>query len=525
MLMKDYARLGRRLCFALGLALVSSAPNVLHAEEAVHFVNGHWYDGSGFQDRDLFSLDGRLKEQWDGEVRTVDLEGGWIVPGFGNAHTHGIGNEDYEIESARFLANGVYYVANPNSIASRSRLFREAALAERTVDARFANGGLTCSGGHPIQLFESTADSRRMAGDAYFAIDDLKMLENQWGEILETGPDFLKVYLERSEHHASRKDDSDYYGKRGLDPRLVPEVVTRAHAAGLRVSAHVTSAHDFHIAVEAGVDEIAHLPLEPIAEADAQLAASRGVILVTTALSHRPSDAVDDLDALHLSNLRLLRTAGVALVLGTDSQATVVDEVLKLSAIGAMGPAELLRLLVHDTPQWIFPDRRIGAFHEGAEASFVVLDSNPLEDLAALRHIRDRYKSGQRLEISEARTEELPGVGQQLVHTLMARGADAAIAEYHRLRTEESDDWDFSEGQLDALGRALIQHGKTAEAVAIFRLNCEQFPHSSNAWDSLGDSYAGIGELRKARESYSRALELDPQNDGYRRKLDQLGQE
>jgi Flp pilus assembly protein TadD len=179
-------------------------------------------------------------------------------------------------------------------------------------------------------------------------------------------------------------------------------------------------------------------------------------------------------------------------------------------------------MLTLDTPKWIFPKREIGAFVGGAEASFVVLESNPLDDMRALRNIRACYKSGQRLELNERAAEELPGIGQQLVHTLMSRGIDAAIAEYQRLKAEEPDEWDFSEGQLDALGRAISQHGKKAEAIAIFELNCEQFPHSSNAWGSLGDSYVEIGDDVKAKQSYERALELDPENTEVREKLEKL---
>ena len=46
----------------------------------------------------------------------------------------------------------------------------------------------------------------------------------------------------------------------GLDPRLVPLIVNKAHAAGLRVSAHVDTVTDYRIALKAGVDEMAHLP-------------------------------------------------------------------------------------------------------------------------------------------------------------------------------------------------------------------------------------------------------------------------
>ncbi|NIN49335.1 MAG: hypothetical protein GTN62_04375, partial [Gemmatimonadales bacterium] len=56
----------------------------------------------------------------------------------------------------------------------------------------------------------------------------------------------------------------------------------------------------------------------------------------------------------------LLRDAGVGLVLGTDSQASIVDELQKLAALNVFGRSELLRMLVMDTPRWIFPDRQLG---------------------------------------------------------------------------------------------------------------------------------------------------------------------
>jgi imidazolonepropionase-like amidohydrolase len=468
------------------LWLLAGLAAAANSQEAHHFVNGHWFDGDRFVAREVFVVGSVIRED-SGEKKpqVIDLEGGYVLPGFGNAHSHGIGNDDFDKESNLFLARGVFYVANPNSIRARSAAAREAFASAATVDARFANGGLTSTGGHPVQIFESRAGARAMEGDAYFAIDNLEQLEVRWSEILAGRPDFLKVYLERSEHHAARRDDPAFYGKRGLDPTLVAPIVTRAHAAGLRVSAHVTSRYDFRVAVEAGVDEIAHLPLEMLSGADTKLAAAKGIVVVTTALSHRPTDGVENLDALHRENLTLLRKAGVGLVLGTDSQASIVDELQKLSTLDLFGRSELLRMLVMDTPRWIFPDRQLGTLDDGTEASFVVLAANPLDELEALQQITSRYKAGQLLEIEAAPEEGVPGIGQTLVHTIMSRGVDAAISEYHELRAERSDRYDFGEGQLDALGNALMQHGKRLEAIAIYRLNCEQFPESPTACAKL----------------------------------------
>lgn len=50
-------------------------------------------------------------------------------------------------------------------------------------------------------------------------------------------------------------------------------------------------------------------------------------------------------------------------------------------------------------------------------------------------------------------------------------------------------------------------------ALPVFWWNAERFPRSSNAHDSLGEAYRAAGQLDRARESYRRALTLDPSSD------------
>ena len=52
----------------------------------------------------------------------------------------------------------------------------------------------------------------------------------------------------------------------------------------------------------------------------------------------------------------------------------------------------------------------------------------------------------------------------------------------------------------------MLQNGKTADAVEIFRLNVEGYPKSSNVYDSLGEAYAALGK-RAADGGHDRAGE------------------
>jgi cytochrome c-type biogenesis protein CcmH/NrfG len=56
----------------------------------------------------------------------------------------------------------------------------------------------------------------------------------------------------------------------------------------------------------------------------------------------------------------------------------------------------------------------------------------------------------------------------------------------------------------------------------VFELNAQQFPGSSNVFDSLGEAYNRANRRDDARKAYSRAVELDPANANARAMLRKL---
>ena len=95
---------------------------------------------------------------------------------------------------------------------------------------------------------------------AYVIIDDENDLRKKWPAILADHPDFIKVHVLYSEEFEKRRADPAFYGNKGLDPKVLPSIVAKAHVAGLRVSCHIETAMDFRNAIAAGIDEINHLP-------------------------------------------------------------------------------------------------------------------------------------------------------------------------------------------------------------------------------------------------------------------------
>ncbi len=196
---------------------------------------------------------------------------------------------------------------------------------------------------------------------------------------------------------------------------MLGPLVRRAHGEGLRVVAHTESAADFRTAVEAGVDWIGHLPgyrfWNGMDEADyrldnasIRLAAEKGIAVVATAnlaegAARGDAGKLARVQALQKDNLSRLIDAGVGIAIGSDRfDATSLVEFDYLRGLGVMGDAALLRAMVEHTPRLLFPDRRIGRIADGYEASFLVLDGNPLVDAGAMRRIRHRVQGGRMVD-------------------------------------------------------------------------------------------------------------------------------
>jgi imidazolonepropionase-like amidohydrolase len=117
--------------------------------------------------------------------------------------------------------------------------------------------------------------------------------------------------------------------------------------------------------------------------------------VVTTTLSHRETTGIQNPDELHRDNLELLARSGVKLSLGTDNMPTgVVEEAENIFRLKIFDNLTLLKIWTENTPQAIFPNRKIGYLKSGYEASFLALPGNPLEDFSNIRKIKFRYKQG-----------------------------------------------------------------------------------------------------------------------------------
>lgn len=396
--------------------------------KTIHFVNGQWFNGKDFTAGEFYSVNGLLSKQKPATVDTIiDLQHQYVIPPFGEAHNH---SPDVELEIdffiERYLADGIFYIKNPNSIPFTTNKIKSRINHAKSVDVIYANGGLTATGGHPTGLYNYMLTtiykkslpgwtSKSFEGEAYYIINTKEDIEKKWPFILSQKPGFIKIYLIYSEEYELRKNDTLYNGRKGIDPKLAKLIVKKAHAAGLQVTCHVETPTDLRNALKAGADEINHLPGYQVRWKDGynadyysitaalarkmkhkKIHADATYSLVETELIEKDSLRIKQRLAVQKANLLMLKRFKVPVTVGCDSyNLTAKTEMEYFRKLGIYSNLELLKMWCEVTPKAIFPKRKIALLQEGYEASFLILKKNPLISSGFVYEITLRVKKGE----------------------------------------------------------------------------------------------------------------------------------
>ncbi|MFA0813950.1 amidohydrolase family protein [Microbulbifer epialgicus] len=403
---------------ALSLAGILSTMGLSQAYCADTFAieGGKWFDGAEFKPATWFvDENGSLTKTRPKNIdHIIEVNGKFVVPPYGEGHNHNLQNP-WAVKNFGPLqvSSGVFYSVQMCSFGEEVK----AQFSSRdTMDVLFASDCITASDGHPLGLIlngkkEVTNDELKNAQEMVLVADSKEDLDQIWEKVKANHPSFIKIILVGSEKFEERHGDKKYLGINGLNPKLVPRIVERAHQSGIPVAAHVDTAHDAEVAIKAGVDVLGHLPGYRIAKnegfdrqdyvlSDAVIAeaAKRGTKLIATAnvpSKHYTKEEISEIQANQRDNLRRLRKAGATILMGSDNfSGTVLSEIRYLDALGIAPREALLKSLTMDTPKWMYPGRHLGVFAEGAEGSFLVLEGNPLEDLGFLDQIHIGVKQG-----------------------------------------------------------------------------------------------------------------------------------
>ena len=305
-----------------------------------------------------------VTEAEGGDAQPYDATGLWLIPGFIDAHVH-----LQFAPASSILAGGVTTVrdlGSPSGVA-------DDADSESLLRVRKAGRILTPLGGYPSQSWGADGTSRQVtdAGDAVKAV----------AEQLAAEASVVKIALEPSAGPLFEAD-------------VLAALVNAAHEAELLVTAHVGSAEALGLAIQHGVDELAHLPLYDVQPREMVAAAEAGMVLVPTLEIRGRDDAAVRAVAAFLS-------AGGTVIYGTDLGNSGTAPGIEPTELRAMLDAGMSPAAVLDAATSVAADHldlpRVGRISAGAEADLVGLRSDPLADVAAYDEVALVVAGGVRL--------------------------------------------------------------------------------------------------------------------------------
>lgn len=263
----------------------------------------------------------------------LEVESTWIGPGLVDAHVHLAFASPQDI-----VTRGVVAVRDLGAPPRDAMTWRELAAPKTSV----AGPLLTAPGGYP---------SRSWGRDGFAAFVDDVDQARRLVQGLVTQVDVIKLALEPR-------------GGPVPDADICAAIVESAHEGDREVTCHALSVAMVERALEAGVDELAHTPLERLPAALIDRIVAAGVRVVSTLHTHLRAGDVR-------GNARDLVSAGVPLRYGTDLGNTGIRpgaDTHELDLLAAAGLSPERALLAATGPIVV-----------GAPAALVALKHDPRE--------------------------------------------------------------------------------------------------------------------------------------------------
>lgn len=373
-------------CTSINLSTNRSgeSPNPLTATLAL--VNGTLIDGKGGDpipdsvvviDGDRIVAVGTDVDIVPDNTQIIDVAGAAVLPGLINTHVHQAFDED---KLAAWAQAGVTTVRDLGSPDDPTQIFSfRDEIASDPLYARLIGVGpmLSTSGGYGSGFITSPENAREIVNI-----------------LIEAGADQIKVAIE---------DDLQGRSWPMLSAQELFAIVNTAHAEGVLVSAHVSRSRHVEMALDAGVDDLAHMTIDDLSD---ELIAS----VIAAELFWVPTLEVwDCASSLHpvnyaetsIDNLRRFSQAGGKVALGTDYSGYMCEfdlglpltEITLMQQAG-MTPMQIIVAATQNAAHVCGLGDDLGTLEQGKIADILVVNGDPLNDLSSLQDVRTVIHNG-----------------------------------------------------------------------------------------------------------------------------------
>lgn len=364
-------------------AVPGGSADTRHAPLYRTLVGGRMIDGTGaepVEDAVLVISGGRILAAGPRDTieipilsEVLDVNGMTVLPGFFNAHVHrGLSTANLEA----WARDGVTTVRDLGSNEHSLTIFLDAFPPEPHRARLVAAGPLiTVPGGYPIVPF---------GGSWNTTVTSINNARETGERLLDGGADLLKLALETGTMFGQPIPVMSL-GEASMLVRV-------AHGRDTVVSAHITSTVDLDLALDAGVDDLAHMAVDRL--------------LTTAEIRRIVDDDVAWVPTLELWLCTGRRTMAVAnlgrfvagdgiVALGTDYEGYTCDwdlgmpmAEIHLMAEAGMTPMQIIIAATLNAARVSNLEEDLGTLEQGKIADVVVVDGDPLTDLDALQEVR-----------------------------------------------------------------------------------------------------------------------------------------
>jgi imidazolonepropionase-like amidohydrolase len=499
-------------------------------------------------------------------ARIIEAKGKYLIPGLTDAHVH----VQTPTEFPLFLANGVTTVFNLNGRPAHLEWRKQIAAGEM-LGPTMVTTGPTFASAHTAEEAVRMVDEQAALGyDGVKIYNQVSKAEypaliaeaKRKGMLLmghvAREPDFELTlasgqsiaHLEEFTYTYFNPQHDDNNSHIVYDEARIPGAVALTVQSGVSV---IPTLSTYASIVEQAMNLDNFLRRSdlkydsPWILASLQPATNRYKNGFTAASYPRIRDSL----ALQRKLLKALQDAGVPLMAGTDASDVgpvagfgIHDELQEFVNDG-LTPFQALQTATVNPAKYFRRSQESGTIEAGKRADLVLLEQNPLADISNTRKISGVAVRGRWLSSGEltAMLNDVPGAYQrqmaQVQHDLETNpkqaqrylddhdalgnlgaaamagiAADKGVAKLRlvvlNIRRSDSKSTLVSEEQINGLGYSLLNDKKYPDAVAVLRMNTEDFPQSANAFDSYAEALFDSGNVPSAVANYKKALEIDP---------------
>jgi len=382
------------LCITIILCFVSCSTRTTESIEnentnKIALYNCSIIDGNGnFIEKDgivlikgdkIESVGTAEEEKLPKDYKAIDLNQHTVLPGLINSHVHS-GYKEGQLKN--WLQAGVTTVRDLSYFYGGA----EVAIAERDENnLRFDTARVITA---PKML-----TVQRGYGDDYFSsVEEAKAMVN---DEIEMGADLIKISI------------CDYQAQTQYTLPTEEELralVDTAHAGGKKVSVHISQEKHLESAVEIGVDDIAHMVIEPIDQDICDTLVKKNIYWIPTLeLWSGVSDWYqNNYREIAVNNLKLFYEAGGKIALGTDfggyftkfDQGFPITEIRLMSA-ATMSNMDIILAATKNAAYVCDREEELGTIEAGKIADLLIVDGHPLDQIEDLQNTNMVIHNGQ----------------------------------------------------------------------------------------------------------------------------------